>query len=208
VLLGLIAIPIVLSKIAHYSFNKIQVYNLSDKYDVVWSPPHVYNGTMNNAPTLSSTDDTYEQLIHGYRNTAPKHVTPTPSYGSANFSFASNSAFEGLGEAFGLNFYTINPAATTASDYDNVTPAGYGAFAVNIPFSSDNGVSAQFSTTPISSDSYWSSHQQYDQLSYTVSDTTLGVQMVVSIDYLNGEHTAPDGTSEYYYQNTLVFQDC
>ena len=208
VLLVLIAIPIVVSKIAHYSFNTIQVYNLSNKYDIVWANPHIYNGTMNQAPVIDQNSQTYEQLIVGYRNSSPSpFVKPQPVYGSANFSFASNSAFEGLGEAFGLNFYTINPQAVTATDYSDATPVGYGAFAINIPFSSDNGLSGEFSTTPVSSDSYWSSHQQQDKTQVVVSNSALGIQMTLTIDYLSGEHTTPSGTDDYYYQSVIVFED-
>lgn len=208
VVLALAAIPVIVSLLAHYSYNVIQVYNLSSKYDFVWDDPHIYSGTMNMAPVIQQDSDVYEQLIPGERSTQPNpFVTPVDTYGSGNFSFVSESAYKGLGEAFGFSLYTINPDAVTASDYDGDTPAGYGAFALNIPWEGDNSLDCEFSSTPVSSDSYWNSFSHRNELSYTATDSDLGVKLTITFDYLSGEHPNNQGTEEYYYQSVLTLED-
>lgn len=211
--IALTAIAVVVSKVAHYTYNAIQVYNLSD-YDMVWQVPHIYSGAMNTGPVVSSTggSDDYQQWIGGYRNLTPgKHVAPQPAYGSASFTFMSSSAYKGLGEAFGFELFPANPAATSAGFYKGQTPSLYGAFGVNIPWDGDNSIDCQFSESPISSDNYWQTtvgdgNGQQTTL-VTATNQALNLTLTISIDYLSGTHPNNQGLDEYYYQTIVVLKN-
>jgi len=210
VVLALGAVTVAVQMIEHYSYNNIQVYNLSNKCDAVWQPPHIYDGAMNNAPIINNNGDDYECLIGGMRMVQPgPHVQPVPEYGSANFGFASDSPAAGLGEAFGLSFYTIDTSdpATTASDYDNANPVAYGAWAVNIPFSGNNSIACTLSDSTISSDDYWNDADFQQETSVVFQDSDLGLQVSISIDYLTGTHPTSTGAEGYYYNSVITIED-
>ncbi|MCB2386469.1 MULTISPECIES: hypothetical protein [Thalassolituus] len=209
IVLALAAVPIIVQAIEHYSYNNIQLYNLSNHYDMIWDTPFIVNsGIMTQAPIINNNDKDYEQLIPGVRNRSPEPwIQGKDGYGYGVFSFASSGAMDGVGESFGLKFYKLNRSATTASDYDGVTPDGYGAMAINIPWAGDNDIACTMSENPISSNDYWNERNHQQVTSLTAQLAELGLQITVSIDYLSGTHPESSGQLAYYYQSVVIISD-
>lgn len=209
VIIALAAVPIIVQAIEHYSYNNIQVFNLSNRYDMIWDNPYLPDsGFVTQAPVINNNSEDYEHLIPGQRYRSPKPwIQPVAGYGNGVFSFASAGAMSGVAESIGLKFYSINPAATTASDYDGITPDGYGAMAVNIPWAGNNDIACAMSEEQITSNGFWNSrnHQQVTSLSAQLAE--LGLQITISIDYLSGTHPESSGQLAYYYQSVVVISD-
>lgn len=207
--LALSALMLIVSKISHYSYHAVQIYNLSKVYDLVWKEPSLTNGIIQMAPVLAEGSDSYEFLVSGARTLAPNPmVAPKVIYGSASFSFVSNSAYHGLGESFGCNLYKIDPSApaTTASDYSGQTAAGFGGWAFNITFSGKNQLTCGFTDTEIQSD-YFRNQKKAEKLQLEAVSKKLGLKLTVTYDYLDGKHPNENGQEEYYYQSILTVED-
>lgn len=209
-ILVLAAIPIVVAKVLHSSFHQFAIINCTN-YDLVWTTPYIYNGTMNIAPAVSNSDQSVNYLIPGFRNLAPPpppHVAAIPMYGSGGFSFVTDNTTAGLGECLSFQLFDIIPTATDASAYEGATPLTNGVFGFSIPFSGDNYLNCEFSDSAVNTTTYFqqmqSSSSKKKQTSYTVQNTTLGIEMTVTFDYLSGEHPNMQGENQYYYTSVVT----
>lgn len=186
--------------ILHRTVHRFSIFNLT-KSDVTWSVPYLFEGTMTQAPVKSASptaqagDYQTDYLISGGKLHAPSGLKPQMIYHDVAFEFVSDD-HSGLGYVLGLTFVD----GDTSKTYD-IT------LMFDLPFVGENSLGGMFGK-PSESYGQWYSDMEGDfkQTKYVAKSSDGRYQLTLTFDYLNDEHTEPDGSTGYYYTSMVVLE--
>ncbi|MCF7646792.1 hypothetical protein KQ944_13350 [Bacillus subtilis] len=173
----LIAILLIIIFALHTSYQIITIYNLTD-CDLHFRFPYIYEGEMPREPSsLIPAQSKTKNLGNWY------HAT--------GFMWKSSNVFTGIGYAIGLNI--VNPEKTSSRNY---------AAMFDIPWTGENSLFASITEPSNYKNFYKENEGVHKERMLSVSDDKY--ELIVTYDYLQGEHPNPDTGENVYLYNTMV----
>lgn len=177
------AIFFILSYVLHYSYQNLYIYNLT-KYDLDFDYGYIYEGNPYNFET--------KHLRAKENRTGPNHIDLGSWYSATAFRFQSDSKFHGLGYALTLELKD----SKTQNTYKKM------ACMFDIPFAGDNSLRAS-ATYPEDIKSFYLNNEG-EIKSTEHYDSDGDIELIVTYDYLSGEHKDPETEEDSYLYNSLV----
>lgn len=178
---ALIALPFLLDLLLHESYHNVTVYNLTN-YFLTWELFPV-EGTMTMFP-VTGDGSNQQAPIPPMTSYAPPGLTPVPVASQADFSFVSDSEITGIN--YTLGFFMV--------DKYNVSVDVSARVEFNVPWIGENTLG--LGSTPAS------------QLAMQIGGRLKNgndVVVTATLDYLDGQHPAPNGTAAYIYNSLVIF---
>lgn len=190
----LVAIPFVLSAIAHPVFQTLNVYNLTP-YDLHWQAAYSFEGVMSAGPVAHGQ---LNPLIPAMSVAYPPGLEPVKHANSAQLQWTSASDFNGLGYSLAL----------VLSKPGDPTQVASGGAVFNVPWAAANLLGTSLTAGEGIRDygkSFYEANQHGKEqwvASTQVEGKTL--QLTATFDYLHGQHPSPSGQMMYTYNSLLV----
>lgn len=177
------AIFIILNYILHYSYQNIYIYNLT-KYDLDFDYGYIYEGNSYNFETT--------HLPARESRTGPNNIDLGSWYSATAFRFQSDSQFHGLGYALSIQLKD----SKTQNIYKKL------ACMFDIPFAGNNSLRAS-ATYPDDIKSFYLNNEGVIK-STEHSDSDGDIEIIVTYDYLSGQHIDPETEKDSYLYNSLI----
>lgn len=186
-LIIIVGVMLFIEFVLHQSYQNVYFYNLTD-YDIKLDFPYKDHGNYYNLPT--------SDVLAKTQRFGPGGIDLGSWYNGVAFRYQSDSEFHGLG--YTMKFQFIDPKTQT------VTKTFSCLF--DVPYAGENSLFASTSQ-PTSYSSYYSSNSgEHKTTQYSANDGTH--EILVTYDYLDGEHEDPEtGNNLYYYQSLVVIRD-
>ncbi len=177
----MIALVLIILYVLHTSYQIVTIYNLTD-CDLHFKFPYIYEGKMPREPSsLIPAQSKIKNLGNWY------HAT--------GFMWESSNIYTGIGYAIGLS--VINPAKTSSKNY---------AAMFDIPWTGENSLFASITEPSNYKNFYKDNEGVHKETMLSVSDDKY--ELIVTYDYLQGQHPNPDtGENAYLYNTMIIVRD-
>jgi len=183
----IVILYLIIEFVLHESYQNVYFYNLTD-YDVDFDFPYEDKGNPHNVPT--------QVVLANQHRKGPGGIDLGTWYNGLAFRFQSDSEFQGLG--YTMRFKLKDPKT------QNVVKTFACLF--DVPYSGNNSLFAS-ANDPGDYKQYYSSNSGTQKVTqYRATDGHQ--EIIVTYDYLSGQHEDPEtGNTLYLYNSLVVIRD-
>ncbi len=182
-LIILVGLFVLIEYVLHQSYQNVYFYNLTD-YDIAFDFPYKDYGNPHNVPN--------EVVSASEHRKGPGGIDLGTWYNGLAFRFQSDNEFHGLG-------YTMRFQLKDPKTQDVVKTF---ACLFDVPYAGNNSLFASV-TDPGDYKQYYNS-KSGDQKVTQYSTNDGAQEIIVTYDYLSGEHEDPETGNKLYLYNSLV----
>jgi hypothetical protein len=179
----IVSIMLIIEFVLHESYQNVYFYNLTD-HDITLEFPYKDFGDYYHLPTSTVLAETHQ--------TGPGGIDLGSWYNGVGFRYQSDSEFHGLGYTIRLKMVdpkTKQVVKTFSCLFD-------------VPYSGENSLYASIGEPSSYSEYYDQYAGVHKTTQYSTNDGTY--EIIVTYDYLSGQHPDPETGTELYLYSSLI----